>query len=56
MLKQYAGKEVRDLENIKLEKLCDDFESLPLKFMNFHGGSDINEVSKRVEIFDIKIY
>jgi twinkle protein len=28
----------------KLEELADNFESLPLHFLKFHGGSDIDEV------------
>lgn len=53
MLQQYHGRDLELLNNDKLNKLCDDFESLPLKFMNFHGGSDIEEI---IEAMDFSVY
>jgi hypothetical protein len=34
---------VHSPHNCRLQ-ISDDFESLPFLFMNFHGGSDLNEV------------
>lgn len=54
MLQQYLGAgDIALLDQVKLNKLADDFEMLPIKFMNFHGGSDIDEI---IEAMDYCVY
>lgn len=54
MLQQYLGTgNIKTLPDDAMEKLCDDFEELPLKFLNFHGGSDIDEI---IDAMDFSVY
>jgi twinkle protein len=43
LLEQYNRDSLPD-ESQKLEALADRFEQLPLSFMKFHGGSDVDDV------------
>lgn len=53
MLKQYSRQALPDKSDPdavqKLNALADKFESLPLHFMRFHGGSDVDEVLDAME-------
>lgn len=53
LLKQFSRKPLPDIKdpNVKeiLNALADRFESLPLHFLRFHGGSDIDEVLDAME-------
>lgn len=54
MLKQFHPKELLDLVSpARLERVADSFEALPLVFMNFHGGSQLEEV---LEAMDFAVY
>lgn len=54
MMKQFHPKELLELITPeKLNKVADKFESLPLVFMNFHGGSNLEEV---LEAMDYAVY
>ena len=43
LLEQYNRGHLPD-DGQKLEALADRFEQLPLNFMKFHGGSDVDDV------------
>lgn len=54
MLTQYhPGQDIKALKSTQLRQLADDFEALPLSFMNFHGASHIDEI---IEAIDFCIY
>ena len=54
MLQQYLSQgDIKLLDRPRLERLCDDFESLPLRFMNFYGSTDIDEI---IEAMDFCVY
>ena len=53
MLRQFGGMNIKTMDHEKLERLADDFETLPLKFMNFHAGSDMSQV---LEAMDFAVY
>jgi len=54
MMKQFHPKELlAHITPEKLNKVADKFESLPLVFMNFHGGSNLEEV---LEAMDYAVY
>jgi twinkle protein len=54
MLKQFHPKELLELITPeKLDRVADKFEALPLVFMNFHGGSNLDEV---LEAMDYAVY
>jgi twinkle protein len=55
MLQQYYGGRgnIQSLDQKSLENLCDEFESLPLRFMNFHGGSNIDQI---IDAMDFAVY
>lgn len=54
MLTQYhPGQDIKALRSTQLRQLADDFEALPLSFMNFHGASHIDEI---IEAIDFCIY
>ena len=54
MMRQFHPREVLDLvAPERLEKIADKFETLPLVFMNFHGGSNLEEV---LEAMDYAVY
>jgi twinkle protein len=54
MMKQFHPKELLELITPeKLDKVADRFEALPLVFMNFHGGSNLEEV---LEAMDYAVY
>lgn len=48
LLEQYNRDSLPD-ESQKLEALADRFEQLPLSFMKFHGGSDVDDVLDAME-------
>jgi twinkle protein len=53
MLQQYAGANLKALSPERLEQVADDFENLPLRFMNFHAGSDLGQV---LDAMDFAVY
>jgi twinkle protein len=54
MMKQFHPKELLELITPeKLDRVADSFEALPLVFMNFHGGSNLEEV---LEAMDYAVY
>lgn len=54
MLSQYSGlADFRSIPNEKMNQIMNDFENLPLKFMSFFGGSDIEHI---IEVMDHAIY
>eukprot|EP00605_Chrysophyceae_sp_TOSAG23-4_P002537 GSChrysophyteH1.ASY1.ANO1.2802.1 assembled CDS len=53
MLQQYAGANLQALSSERLERIADDFENLPLSFMNFHAGTDLGQV---LEAMDFAVY
>lgn len=53
MMSQFGGLNLKTLSEEGLESLADDFESLPLKFMNFHAGTDLSQV---LEAMDFAVY
>lgn len=53
MMQQYSGINLKTLSDDGLESLADDFEGLPLKFMNFHAGTDMSQV---LEAMDFAVY
>lgn len=54
MLTQYYGSgDLKLLTSEQLHKVLIDFEALPLRFMNFHGGSDIDQI---IEVMDHAVY
>ncbi len=53
MMSQFGGLNLKTLTEEGLESLADDFESLPLKFMNFHAGTDLSQV---LEAMDFAVY
>ena len=53
MLQQYAGANLKAISPDRLEQVADDFESLPMRFMNFHAGSDLGQV---LEAMDFAVY
>ena len=53
MLQQFVGANLRALPAERLEQVADDFESLPMRFMNFHAGSDLGQV---LEAMDFAVY
>ncbi|GMH68037.1 hypothetical protein TrRE_jg4679 [Triparma retinervis] len=54
MLHQYSRaplpitSDVKETEK-RLDELCEEFEELPLYFMNFHGGTDVHSVIDAME-------
>jgi twinkle protein len=54
MLHQYSraplpiSSDVKETEK-RLDELCEEFEELPLYFMNFHGGTDVHSVIDAME-------
>lgn len=53
MMQQFGGINLKTLSDDGLESLADDFEGLPLKFMNFHAGTDMSQV---LEAMDFAVY
>eukprot|EP01035_Chromulina_nebulosa_P018279 gene18279-23956_t len=53
LLNQYYGNDISSLSDDMLLQLFSDFEQLPLKFMNFHGGSDIDQI---IDVMDSAVY
>jgi len=50
MLAQFNGEgELKFLAAERLDELYEDFEELPLSFMNFHGGTDMDKVMDAME-------
>jgi len=54
-LQQYhtASGPLRSLSDEKLNSLADDFEALPLHYMNFHSSTQLNEI---VDAMDFAVY
>ena len=52
-MSQFGGINLKTLSDDGLESLADDFEALPLKFMNFHAGTDLSQV---LEAMDFAVY
>ena len=51
MLHQYhKGGDLTQLDSEKLNQLANDFEQLPLYFLNFHGGTDLAEVMEALDV------
>jgi len=53
MLQQYACANLKALSKERLDGIADDFEGLPMHFMNFHAGSDLGQV---LEAMDFAVY
>ena len=45
--------ELRGLPHNQLQSIADQFSALPLQFLNFHGGSDLDQV---IEAMDFAVY
>eukprot|EP00752_Nemacystus_decipiens_P012825 g11358.t1 len=53
MLQQFAGRPVKDLAGSTLAAVADRFQALPLSFLRFHGGTDVDEV---LDAMDYAVY
>lgn len=51
MLHQFYQKgDLKLLDPVKLESIADDFENLPLQFLNFHGGTELSQVLEALDV------
>eukprot|EP00903_Cladosiphon_okamuranus_P009922 g9419.t1 len=55
MLQQFAGRPVKDIAGSPeaLSAVADRFQALPLSFLRFHGGTDVDEV---LDAMDYAVY
>jgi twinkle protein len=55
MLQQFSKEPLPTTKLEELEKIANNFEELPMHFLTFHGGSDIDEVLDAVH-YSIHVY
>ena len=41
--------ELRGKSALELQQVADDFSKLPIQFLNFHGGSDLDDVIEAMD-------